>query len=133
MLGPLLGQQRLDSELAKAFAVRLGVIPSVPQHRLRSTLGVSRLAGDRWDRVEQWRQLGTRLWRYYLVFEEFRSPIPRRRRERQITGASCDQTHPIPDGSGWAADRASAGPPQELVQHGLDVSRADGLFHCGPE
>jgi hypothetical protein len=38
----------------------------------------------------------TRLWRFYLVFEEFLPPIPRRRRGRRTSGAPSDQTHPCP-------------------------------------
>ena len=57
MLGPLLGQQRIDSQLTEALAVRFGVIRPVPQHGVGTTLGMPRLAGYWRNRVEQRRQL----------------------------------------------------------------------------
>src|SRR5437762_5481294 len=57
MLGPLLSQQRIDSELTEALAVGFGVIRSVPQHGVGTTLGMPRLAGYGRNRVAQRRQL----------------------------------------------------------------------------
>jgi len=67
------------------------------------------------------------------IFEVFSLPNSALTARTTNVGCVMFKRTPIPNGFGCAADAALSGLPKELVQHGLDITRAACLFHRGPQ